>query len=1017
MSAFQEITYLLKGKIEDIFIPMGLSETYPVDSPKSDDDTTTFITVKPLVYSEPSLNKDQARNAAFGVLNVDGSFVTKTKGYYYIFVNGCLWREVVAYNAGTFSEVDLGVHYGTNQREASSHHFVKLILPKQTIGLNSDSKTLETPEVRVAYSTVQWSWQYITSLGGLYKHDPRHKQAKAPTFCQNEDLAKKLLSERAQLIDLDTAESEQQIFIHNPVGIALSLAKKCELNVLLAQQENEKIKAKTHYNSAMLAYQSLFNKKLHKKIMKDKQVFNSSFSISKSCVSTLEYEQDDASAKFLRSGAENIDKDFLIDYLSSYILDENLVELPKNKQTLVNFINDRYQEQALSSIQDDYIGMEAAMRDFASLDNVDYLGGFYLVAHILKIAALNDKSIGAYRDWQKETPEDTQRLKEEEKADQLNGQFLASTLTSPHWFTSFFMPNDSVFDVTKPDFAPKQAPQKNDGSGLFRTDAFAKAYKLLAEQQEDNENSFANTNLKALIGGGKTIIGDLTSGWLRVANLYKSGDLKPHTQKIRDMIISLNKATNLPEFGQMHIKKAANIGDDVVAVMNFKRINNNRKQRRALLKQKTKFAGKNPVTFYDEAGKVLATQDPKTFGSNKGAFAPKNWVETNKLIGSFASLEGELIVVPRGHQYAMHMADPEFKLAPTNSLKLKGVQILDNGLPAVMLAFELFNANAMIDKFNSGERSGKFAAEIIVATYSLAASSIEVATVLSSTTKKVFEHRVWIEFSDKWLGKATISRMAVIGGVGVLLGALLELSDAYQLASHHDMDASFAHATAAVFSVVGFVYLMAPALSSPVGWAIIVIGILVGILASVITDNNLERWASNSPFAKDPDDRCTGDYKIWKTNGNECYQALANELLRPSIALNVKNLGNQQGMVTLEVGVSNFSLGQSELMVTMEQIEDNVGWNSDAKFIKSNDNLKIKQVMSPDNNRIVKFIYTYTFLSMWPKSADVSWRAKLQYRLNANTLLPHVSSTEKAQWKNGETPDKAYFIQEVDYNA
>ncbi|SFC95999.1 hypothetical protein [Pseudoalteromonas denitrificans] len=1022
---FQSIEYKLKCTAGDeILIPMGQLESYAKDQRKSESEITQYIGVMPKVFTEPSLDKNKASAPYLHSFENLSKYDKNINGFYYIFVNGFLWREVVAVSDGLLAEIDLAKEYGKNRRLHTSVAFQDLVLPHKTIGLNCDSTSLETVSVQVAYSIVQWSWQYITSLGGLYKNDVRHLCTKSPTYCQNKGLAKKLLNERCQLIDMEQAKSEAQIVLHDAVGIALSLAAQCEHNILLAKHEIDLIQEKTHYQSASLTYQSMFNKKLHQKIIKEKYFFASKHSIEPITIKSEQHTNNSASDKFLRSGAENIDKDYLIDYLSSDILDENLNAFPKNKQILFSFLADKYKEQILNTIQDDYIPLGNVMRDFSSLEQLDYILGFQLVNQFLMLMAVDDKSIGAFRPWLDETAQEKQRLVDEKKADSLAGKFLKDALTAPHWLTDYFTAPANLYDVTVQSYTPKTESAKNDGSGLFRYQAFALVHKLISDNKKEDERTFFNHHFKAVLGAYKSIMGDISGNWLRLADRYKKSELKADTIKVRDMIIRLNKATGLPEMGTLHVIKAANVGDDVVAIMNYQRIHKNRKQRRDLIKQKTKNAGQNPVTFYDSDGNTIASQDPKQFGSNKGVFNEANWVEHNKLIGQFASLDGELVVVPKGHQYAKHMADPEFKLAPIDSIKLKGIMILDKGLPSLMLAFELYNCNRMIDKFNQGEKFdfNKFTAELVVSTYSLAASGIEVAYVFSTHIEggvKVQGIKA-LKANVKFLANKrlfSVTRMTVIGMVGVGLGVLLSLSDAWQMASYNDMDAAYAHLTAAALSIAGFAYLGFALLTTPLGWAIIIAGALVTILALTLTDNALEKWAINGPFSKDAANRCTDKFESWLTNGNECYQALANELLKPQMSLSIQKLSGASHFLKVDVNLVGFTLGQSELLIEVQQTEDSPNdgiWFGGREHRVNNNNLRVTQKMTKDNS-IIGFTYDFPFLAMWSKATDVSWQVKLQYRLSKDIVLPHISAQEQSTLDKDDLSEKAYIIKEIDF--
>ncbi len=52
---------------------------------------------------------------------------------------------------------------------------------------------------------------------------------------------------------------------------------------------------------------------------------------------------------------------------------------------------------------------------------------------------------------------------------------------------------------------------------------------------------------------------------------------------------------------------------------------------------------------------------------------------------------------------------------------------------------------------------------------------------------------------------------------------------------------------------------------------------------------------------------------------------------------------------------------------------------------------------------------------MWPKHFEVDWKIKVQYRLDNNVTLPYVDIDERKDWEDGELPDKAWIIKEIEY--
>jgi hypothetical protein len=159
----------VKGECGNINIPFGYADVFTLDNQPDDDNKSLYISVKPKVYTEASLNKNKAKPAQFQVLGEDDKPVTNLNGFYYIFVNGYLWREIAAVDNGCLSEVDLANEFGKNERTYTGLLTQTILLPKKINGLNCEPGSLSNPTVQVAFSITQWSWQYIVSLGGCTK--------------------------------------------------------------------------------------------------------------------------------------------------------------------------------------------------------------------------------------------------------------------------------------------------------------------------------------------------------------------------------------------------------------------------------------------------------------------------------------------------------------------------------------------------------------------------------------------------------------------------------------------------------------------------------------------------------------------------------------------------------------------------------------------------------------------------------------------------------------------------------
>ncbi len=141
-------------------------------------------------------------------------------GYLYVYVDGHLWRELKVdtetnhdlrdIGSWMFYDVDLARYQGWDVRPYSRDGGQRgiIALPRKIAG--------ETPKVEVAYSEVQWSWEYICRLGGMAEDDPRYLADYAPNrrfagIAVDENLRKS----RLQSIDLagyvESDKSPEQI--------------------------------------------------------------------------------------------------------------------------------------------------------------------------------------------------------------------------------------------------------------------------------------------------------------------------------------------------------------------------------------------------------------------------------------------------------------------------------------------------------------------------------------------------------------------------------------------------------------------------------------------------------------------------------------------------------------------------------------------------------------------------------------------------------------------------------------
>ena len=148
------------------------------------------------------------------------------------------------------------------------------------------------------------------------------------------------------------------------------------------------------------------------------------------------------------------------------------------------------------------------------------------------------------------------------------------------------------------------------------------------------------------------------------------------------------------------------------------------------------------------------------------------------------------------------------------------------------------------------------------------------------------------------------------------------------------------------------------------------------------------------------------------------------------MALSVEKWGSNGAFLKAEVVAPGFVVGQSELVMVVNQITSEGFFSFDDESRLSCNNWRITQHLNTDNleanPKAAEFIadpqitgFTYLIpikpAVNWDKGLDVEWQVKLQYALDTKTTLPYVDKEEREAWDKDEIPDKAWLIKEVEY--
>ncbi|KJZ03335.1 hypothetical protein [Pseudoalteromonas piscicida] len=357
----------LNGK--DCTVPLGFAEVQRASSPKPDDQIPFVETVELRVFSEASLDINKAKAPEYVPMFKDQKEFQEDEpvGYYYFFVNGYLWREIAAISGGMLSEVDLREYHGQSFRPNNGTHMPRLTLPIRAKGLFSDSTSVETMTYQVAFSRVQWSWDYISALGDMKPDDSRFDKKPMTSKCPDEGKASTYRSERMQTIDFSSAPNwdsienlkanengEPCIYLHDVLGIVQNLKLEGDVLYLAFVQHQNHLASQDFYDSALLASTMFANPELFESKMESYQVRGFDGPETRH---NLVYTKNDKQSEATRKIGESLSLEKLQKHLVHTLKElPNLITKIKQflrfREELLHFFEGKYGEQKEINLAD-----------------------------------------------------------------------------------------------------------------------------------------------------------------------------------------------------------------------------------------------------------------------------------------------------------------------------------------------------------------------------------------------------------------------------------------------------------------------------------------------------------------------------------------------------------------------------------------------------------------------------------------------------------------------------------------
>ncbi len=1020
-------------------IPLGLASSHEKND--SSDSANILVPIIPAVYTTPDLDPLHAQTPRDG-------------GYIYIYKGDYLWRELEVLKNGKYKDVNLRTYQGKDQRSATVEMDTRIIVPYK---IGGDDKT-----ITLCYSEIQWSWARINSMGGMDSQDFRINQLKPPLLAEaygiSKDTAASNRGARMQEVDLSgyhssfpnsepdgkkarlensnsvTAEhyllqmhnesSIPVVYLHDPMGIAMDNVrdyydKQSEFMMVVKQ-----CKAQDHFKSAVIAYHTFYNEKLWKNTA---NIHGRGYS----------YGDKSDSAKMFRAAAKESDRT---------LIEEDILDVTNRKQIRndlrllkkihVEFLEGKFNGEDLTVSNADFVSINETLKDYAELEGVNYIILWSAVHALIHFLNYDPSTVDASLDL------NVNRDKPK-YADDPGTQYLESLLSPSHELHAILFPSNIVVDEYSKDYdVTGKQPEPANGSGVFRPIAFAAIFGFSKVATRESWKAFDE-----VIKMTDKILADFELAF------KTQWQQSTQTTMATNAIVRLTKAANLPEFEGLHIlPKGTAIGDNIVIDAKVTAMSS------ILGNQAKNIVSENKKGFikiFDpDTKKIIGYLDPHQIPNYKGApikFTQNMWDDmfVNNKTGT-AVARMELTVVSPKSRYALEWHKPGI----TGNLEVQrltnGLKIGGKYLPAIVAVMEVFNLVSVGKKLKK-TASVKDINKTTLSFIGLMHATVSASVALTSEEKVAQLFEKGFKQTGKKLG-LNVSKQIKMGGMGrhiiagrtflglnvkfmggagaVLSGAGAAMStwDAVDSFNADDDDAGMAYSVQAValggMMIAGLIEGGAIFLGlGPVGWALLAVGIIAGILATVFTDTPLEKWAKHGPFSLELGDRMTDDFvtvtqnkagkeKLTLKSKHDVLESLMHLLMQPSMIIK-KDTTTKPNSIVVEMYAPGFMIGSSTLDIhtTMSAAyrygHNSTGYKNEA-VIKP---IATTNLLDKESGAVigVKYFYTiptdgkYKFETRGrhitveqiyiPKKAKVEIRESFNGRGRSQNNVPTISKT------------------------
>ncbi|MDN3380897.1 MULTISPECIES: hypothetical protein [unclassified Pseudoalteromonas] len=879
---------------DNLLVPFGEAEVQTKNNPKTADQIPQNLVITPRVFIDPSLDKSIAAEPNY--IEQPDNFVENTAcGYLYLFVDGFLWREYAALGFNGYSEIDLTKEHSLDVRNYSGAHVKNIIIPTAAKNLYNGS-SLNKTKVEVAFSRVQWSWDYICTLGGMFESDKRLSLKPLLQKCDDTTKAADYRAQRCTLLDFTQGkppilDSDGTLYLHDKLGIAHRLFLQMEMAKVVMQFQYDKLKSKPFYDSAILAYQLYLNEKLHKKVSKYSHVTGMSYEQPKDLSSE---------ASSLRDVAEYLDREEVEKWLISDTAIKALEDYLQSRKQLTAFFEDKYENEALQTICDNsnvapIPNWNSTVRDLTCLNKNAYGAAVSTIYQYLN--ATNERTaelpifIKPITDSAKKN-ELKKSLADAEK----EGQALAKNLCndSQSFVRTQLSAKDNAYgqDFNNAQYASITS-DKSQEPGTFDPDKWQIHFTNIAQAGHSLGNT--ETLIAHVLKTSDKILTELIKYWKRAFDPAAN----PNVSKLQITVIGASlKASGIEPYGNIKIHNFNDIpeghtiiGVDIVENTLFKEpklrraskaldrvinaIDNNKKPS---AKDISIIAGNVPrevtgdkgahgtVTITDsKTGKTIGVQASK----HAAAFIQKG-LDTKNFAKDLSTLTLDVLTLPTDQVTNSMLAAHYNNLNPIKSTAMRlpsTAKLMDNWIKSNPGTFFLLDSISTINTYKEYKKNfeGKgFFYELAKNIASISSVIISSAQVYEAyfNSRTAMSKAMYTEAAKKLeikggytKGTVLFTKLRFVAGLASGLTSALLIWDAYDLNKKGQHGAALASLIGGGLGIVSALHGAVFVSMGPFGWAFLIGSIVSGLIVSYLTLTDAEIWAKYGPFSKDSSQR------------------------------------------------------------------------------------------------------------------------------------------------------------------